>query len=115
MSASNQATLPDGRSRLSLWIQAIRAFSFTASVIPVLLGGLYALTFHGAKSWALLPLAVLGGLLLHTGTNLINDYYDFRRGVDRDGTFGSSGIRRAGMPSSTSSKNNSVMAVALGE
>ncbi|MFH2010924.1 MAG: 1,4-dihydroxy-2-naphthoate octaprenyltransferase [bacterium] len=96
MSASANPTVPQ-RNRLSLWIQAVRAFSFTASVIPVLVGGLFALGATGPKRWALLPLAVLGGLLLHAGTNLINDYYDFQRGVDREGTFGSSGILVAGL------------------
>jgi len=96
MSASANPTVPQ-RSSLSLWVQAVRAFSFTASVIPVLVGGLFALGATGPKRWALLPLAVLGGLLLHAGTNLINDYYDFKRGVDREGTFGSSGILVAGL------------------
>jgi len=85
------------RSRVSLWIQAVRAFSFTASVIPVLIGGLFALGAEGAKAWYLLPLAVVGGLVLHAGTNLINDYYDYKNGVDRDCSYGSSGILVAGL------------------
>lgn len=85
------------RSRVSLWIQAVRAFSFTASVIPVLLGGLFALGAEGPKAWYLLPLAVLGGLLLHAGTNLINDYYDYINGVDRECSYGSSGVLVAGL------------------
>lgn len=85
------ASAPE-RSRVSLWVQAVRAFSFTASVIPVLVGGLFALGAPGAKAWYLLPLAVLGALLLHAGTNLINDYYDFENGVDRDCSYGSSGV-----------------------
>lgn len=84
------------RSIASLWLQAVRAFSFTASVIPVLLGGLFALGADGPRHWWLLPFAVLGGLVLHAGTNLINDYYDFHKGVDREGSYGSSGILVAG-------------------
>ena len=91
MPASANAVSPE-RSRVSLWVQAVRAFSFTASVIPVLLGGLFALGAQGTKAWYLLPLAVLGGLLLHAGTNLINDYYDFKNGVDRECSYGSSGV-----------------------
>lgn len=96
MSASANAVSPE-RSRVSLWVQAVRAFSFTASVIPVLLGGLFALGAQGSKAWYLLPLAVLGGLLLHAGTNLINDYYDFKNGVDRECSYGSSGVLVAGL------------------
>jgi 1,4-dihydroxy-2-naphthoate polyprenyltransferase len=96
MTASANAAAPQ-RSRVSLWVQAVRAFSFTASVIPVLLGGLFALGSEGARDWYLLPLAVLGGLLLHAGTNLINDYYDYKNGVDRECSYGSSGVLVAGL------------------
>lgn len=88
---------PAPRSTASLWLQAVRAFSFTASVIPVLLGGLLALGAPEPRRFWLLPFAVLGGLLLHAGTNLVNDYFDFRKGVDREGTLGSSGILVAGL------------------
>jgi len=91
MTASANAAVPQ-RSRVGLWVQAVRAFSFTASVIPVLLGGLFALGAQGSKAWYLLPLAMLGGLLLHAGTNLINDYYDYKNGVDRECSYGSSGV-----------------------
>ncbi len=98
MSASADVATP-GRSRVSLWVQAVRAFSFTASVIPVLLGGLFALALpgQGANAWYLLPLAALGGLLLHAGTNLINDYYDYKNGVDRECSYGSSGVLVGGL------------------
>ncbi len=85
------------RGLVSLWLQAVRAFSFTASVIPVLLGGVLALGAPAPRQFWLLPFAVLGGLALHAGTNLLNDYYDFERGVDREGTRGSSGILVAGL------------------
>jgi 1,4-dihydroxy-2-naphthoate polyprenyltransferase len=31
-------------------------------------------------------------MLLHAGANIFNDFYDYRKGVDRPGTFGSSGV-----------------------
>ncbi len=89
---SAQQTVNPARHPASVWLQAVRAFSFTASIIPVLLGGLYALTYAGDKNWALLPLAVLGGLFLHAGTNLFNDYFDYKRGVDGPETYGSSRV-----------------------
>jgi 1,4-dihydroxy-2-naphthoate octaprenyltransferase len=96
------ASASSARGPVSLWLQAVRAFSFTASVIPVLLGGMLALGAPAPRHFWLLPLAVLGGLALHAGTNLLNDYYDFERGVDREGTRGSSGVLVAGMLSPAS-------------
>ncbi len=33
---------------------------------------------------------------MHAAANIFNDYFDFRRGVDRTGTYGSSGVLTAG-------------------
>ena len=75
-----------------VWLQAMRAFSFTASIIPVLIGAAWALQTTYPVRWGVLPLFVLSALLIHAGTNLISDYYDFKKGVDKDYTFGSSGV-----------------------
>jgi len=80
---------------LALWFRATRPWSFSASVTPVALGGLWAF-YEGPINWVNFVLAILAGVLFHSGTNLINDYYDFKKGVDREGTFGSSGILVAG-------------------
>lgn len=80
------------RSPLSIWIQAVRAFSFTASMVPVLVGAMLALQYPGEVQWWLFPLVVVCSLLFHAGTNLVSDYFDFQRGVDRKDTFGSSGV-----------------------
>lgn len=69
-------------SHLKLWWEASRAFSFTASVIPVLLGSALALR-DGQFSLSILGWTVLGAVLLQAGTNLTNDYYDHQRGADR--------------------------------
>ena len=82
--------------KLALWFRAVRPFAYTASVIPVALGGLWAF-YDGPINWVNFVLAILAGVLFHTGTNLINDYFDFKKGVDREGTFGSSGILVAGL------------------
>ncbi len=77
--------------KIALWAQAVRPFAYTASLLPVALGGLWAFR-EGPIDWVNFVLAIIAGVLFHTGTNLINDYYDFKKGVDREGTFGSSGI-----------------------
>jgi 1,4-dihydroxy-2-naphthoate octaprenyltransferase len=37
---------------------------------------------EGEWDWGLFALAMLGGVLLHVGTNVINDYFDHRSGTD---------------------------------
>lgn len=84
--------MPYQRPSLTIWIQAVRAPFFTASIIPVALAAALARWRQTPVAWGLLPLTLLSAVLLHAGTNLINDYYDFRKGVDRPDTFGSSKI-----------------------
>ncbi len=99
----NTATFPFGGqppSRTKLWFLAARPFSFTASLTPMLLGGVLAWYIpppSGSVYWWLLPAVLLAGLLFHVGTNLVSDYYDFVKGVDRKGTMGGSGLLVAGL------------------
>ncbi len=71
------------RSRGSIWLQATRVFSLTASLIPVLVGAALAVGEPTAKWW-LLPLAILAAECLHAGTNMVSDYFDYINHVDRD-------------------------------
>lgn len=76
----------------SLWIRAVRAYSFTASITPVVLGTALAYDQAGSIDLALFLAALAGGVSLHIGTNLVNDYYDYLNGVDRPGALGGSGV-----------------------
>ena len=58
-----------------------RPFSFTASVVPVAAGGALA-AIDGAFSWPLFAGALVGGVALHIGTNVTNEIYDVRKGID---------------------------------
>ena len=80
-----------------LWFKAVRAYAYPASIVPILLGGVYA---RHETGWLLpghLLLALAAGMLYHTGCNLLNDYYDYRYGVDRPGAFGGNGLLVSGM------------------
>src|SRR6202521_5416401 len=61
--------------------EVVRPFSFTASVLPISVGGAIALS-QGRMHWPLFVAALLGGLGLHIGTNVINEIYDVRHGID---------------------------------
>ena len=82
-------TISSPRSQFSIWLQAIRAFAFPASVVPVLVGAMLALQYKVAIRWELFPVVILCAVLYHAATNLISDYFDYQKGVDKDYTFGS--------------------------
>jgi 1,4-dihydroxy-2-naphthoate octaprenyltransferase len=69
------------RRRVAAIWEIARPFAYTASVIPVAAGGALAWV-DGRFNLPLFVLAVLGGVLLHTGTNIVNEIYDVRHGID---------------------------------
>lgn len=82
-------------------LQATRAYSFPASVVPVLLGTAlaargYANGGHGAFDPAAFALVLLGAVLAHFGANVLNDYFDFLNGVDTRPEHGS-GVLTGGL------------------
>jgi len=78
------------------WAQAFRAYSFPASIVPVVLGGAYAYYATQHFHWLAFVLSLLAGNFYHSACNLINDYYDYKHGVDRAGTYGGSGTLLSG-------------------
>jgi 1,4-dihydroxy-2-naphthoate octaprenyltransferase/alkanesulfonate monooxygenase SsuD/methylene tetrahydromethanopterin reductase-like flavin-dependent oxidoreductase (luciferase family) len=69
-----------GRRLTGAW-EVVRPFSFTASLLPVSVGGAVALG-QGRMHWPFFLAALLGALGLHIGTNVINEIYDVRHGID---------------------------------
>lgn len=69
--------------RLGAWLLATRPRTLVAGAVPVLVGT--ALAAHDGKARALPALAaLLGAVLIQIGTNLVNDYYDFKKGADAE-------------------------------
>jgi 1,4-dihydroxy-2-naphthoate octaprenyltransferase len=68
------------RRALGAW-EVTRPFSFTASVLPIAVGGAFAYS-QGRMNWFLFLAALIGGVGLHIGTNVINEIYDVRHGID---------------------------------
>jgi 1,4-dihydroxy-2-naphthoate octaprenyltransferase len=79
-------------SKARLWAVAVRAYAYPASIVPVLLGSVCAWSNTGIFLWGHFLLAILAGMLYHTGCNLINDYYDFKYSVDQPHSYGGSGV-----------------------
>ena len=67
---------------LSVWLRAIRVKFLLASVIAVSLG--LALAWHSGHPIDILHaiLTFAGVISLHASVDLLNDYWDFKRGID---------------------------------
>lgn len=78
------------------WWLALRPWSFTISLAPVLAGtSLAALDGHPPDLGVAL-MALLACVLIHAGTNLQNDVGDFRRGADLVGRIGPARVTTQG-------------------
>ena len=65
------------------WFIATRPWSFSMTVISVSVGSALG-AIEGQFSWLLYLLTVTGVVFMHAGTNLLNDYYDVRHGLDTE-------------------------------
>jgi 1,4-dihydroxy-2-naphthoate octaprenyltransferase len=67
--------------RFSAYTEIARPFSFTASATPPAVGGALA-ALDGKFDAPLFLAAMLGSVMLHIGTNVTNEIFDVRKGVD---------------------------------
>lgn len=65
-----------------IWIRAIRAPFFTASIAPVLLGTSVAWYQTGIFNGNIFLLGLIGVIFAQAGTNMLNDYFDHITGND---------------------------------
>ncbi|MFJ8071717.1 MULTISPECIES: 1,4-dihydroxy-2-naphthoate polyprenyltransferase [Peribacillus] len=80
-----------------IWWELIRPHTLTAAFVPVLLGTVIALLEDGVN-WLLFAAMMIASILIQAATNLFNEYYDFKRGLDTEESVGiGGGIVRHGM------------------
>ncbi len=65
-----------------LWLRAVRAFSLPLSILPVFVATAAVQPFS-QWHWDILLTSILAVIFLHMAGNLLNNYFDFRSGVDR--------------------------------
>jgi 1,4-dihydroxy-2-naphthoate octaprenyltransferase len=75
---------------LGEWVRLARPFSLTASAVPVLFGTALALT-DGAFAWRPFLAMLFASLLIQAATNMFNEFYDERRGLDTASAVGIAG------------------------
>jgi 1,4-dihydroxy-2-naphthoate octaprenyltransferase len=78
------------RSLFAEWFRLARPFSLTASAVPVFLGTALALV-EGAFAWGPFLAMLFASLLIQAATNMFNEFYDERRGLDVAGAVGIAG------------------------
>lgn len=72
----------------SEWMIAVRPWSFPASAMPIIVTLAY-LFYKGSEiNWLYGAWTLIGMLLFHMTGNVWSDYFDFRKKVDADDTFG---------------------------
>jgi len=89
---------------LSIWWEGIRPAYLALSLLPVVLGSVAAWTqsislktprgnFHPVR----FVLVLIAVLLLQISAHLINDYYDYLRGIDTNNSLGPGGLIQQGL------------------
>ena len=79
------------KSKLKEFFMCTRPHSYPASVAPVLFGATYALGYEIKFSILKFILFLLACLLIQAATNLFNEYYDYKYGLDKIDSEGISG------------------------
>ncbi len=85
-----------------VWWRLTRPHTLTASFVPVILGTVIALNYGTEVNAALFLMMLIASMLIQIATNLFNEYYDYKRGLDHEGSVGiGGGIVRDGIKPST--------------
>jgi len=84
------------KSNLHIWILAARPKTLWAAVAPVLIGTAMAVE-SGKGAWLPAAAALFGATMIQIGTNLANDYYDWKKGTDGQDRLGPMRVTQAGL------------------
>lgn len=68
--------------KLKIWMKASRARVLPVMIIPVVLGGVGAFAWDGVFHPVLFVVTLIGAACTHLFSNMINDLWDYRNGVD---------------------------------
>ena len=103
---------------LSYWLRAIRIRFLLASVIAVSLGLSVTWWHSGAIDIFQAALTMAGVIALHASVDLLNDYWDFKRGIDtrtkRTGMSGGTGVLPEGLLKPKSVYNAGILFLVAG-
>ncbi len=84
------------RPTLKTWLMAARPKTLTAALVPVMVGTALAYGL-GVGRWLPALAALVGAMFIQIGTNLTNDYYDFKKGADTEERLGPQRVTQSGL------------------
>ncbi|KIL47328.1 1,4-dihydroxy-2-naphthoate prenyltransferase [Jeotgalibacillus alimentarius] len=73
-----------------IWWQLTRPHTLTAAFVPVLLGTVLALNY-AEMDWLLFLAMLIASILIQAAANMINEYFDYVRGLDNENSVGIGG------------------------
>ena len=92
-----------------VWWRLTRPHTLTASFVPVTLGTAISISYNSSFDFSLFITMLIASILIQIATNLFNEYYDYKRGLDHAESVGiGGGIVRDGLQPKT------IMQLALG-
>ncbi|GAA0428534.1 1,4-dihydroxy-2-naphthoate polyprenyltransferase [Lentibacillus halophilus] len=93
MNSTNHSPIKDELNKnesLQIWWRLLRPHTLTASIVPVFVGTMFALT-HSHINVLLFLAMLLASILIQAATNMFNEYYDFVLGLDNESSVGIGG------------------------
>ncbi|GEN32400.1 1,4-dihydroxy-2-naphthoate octaprenyltransferase [Cerasibacillus quisquiliarum] len=78
------------KSGFHVWWRLLRPHTLTASFIPVFIGSMAALLEKPLHIGLFLAM-LIASILIQSATNMFNEYYDYVRGLDHEGSVGIGG------------------------
>ena len=104
--------LPTRPGPLRTWVLAARVPTLPAAVVPVLVGTATAWS-EGFFRLGPFVAALLASLLIQIGTNLANDYFDFRKGADTSDRLGPVRVTQSGLVPPDAVRNATILTFGL--
>ncbi|WP_082087969.1 1,4-dihydroxy-2-naphthoate polyprenyltransferase [Domibacillus indicus] len=81
---------PAADTGFQIWWQLMRPHTLTAAFVPVFLGTVLALAYTDLRVSLFLAM-MIASLLIQAATNMFNEYFDFKRGLDTEKSIGIGG------------------------
>lgn len=78
------------------WILASRPKTLPAAIAPVMIGTAMAYG-DGVHHWLTALICLITAILIQIGTNLANDYFDFKKGTDTEERVGPKRVTQSGL------------------
>ncbi|WP_067621835.1 1,4-dihydroxy-2-naphthoate polyprenyltransferase [Alicyclobacillus acidiphilus] len=77
-------------TKFGVWWRLFRPFTLTASIVPVLVGAGIAVPYYPFHVWRFIAM-LFASMLIQSATNMFNEYFDYKRGLDDERMVGIAG------------------------